>query len=248
VLQLGVSDPGPIRNRAVLATTAIVRWPVQSTAGVAMPQQSRSNRARVLALTIVVTAVAGSSLAAQRVALVPDIGVYIPTRDLIDVANGGTLQQQISLSLGGKLDLWFGNRIGIQATGSYAPSQLALTVTEEGVQPVQEDANIFMGSGRVMVYLIPPTSPVSFLINGGVGLVNRSGAAYADLDDRMDIGGTVGATVGFRLGRILQLRLSGESYIYNPSFYEQSDLEGTTQNDINLSFGFGIPLMGLGAG
>jgi hypothetical protein len=213
-----------------------------------MPHKSRFNGSRVLALMSAVMAVATSSLAAQRVALVPDIGVYIPTRDLIDVANGGTLHQQISLSVGGKLDLWFGNRIGIQATGSYAPSRLSFSVTEVGVQPVQEDANIFMGSGRLMVYLVPPTSPVSFLINGGVGLVNRSGTAYADLEDKTDLGGTVGATIGFRLGRVLQLRLSGESYIYNPSFYQQTDVEGRTQNDINLSFGFGIPLLGLGAG
>ena len=105
-----------------------------------------------------------------------------------------------------------------------------------------------MGSGRLMVYLIPPTSPVSFLINGGVGLIKRSGEAYAGLDDNTDVGGTAGATIGFHLGRVIQLRLSAESYIYNPSFYQQTEFEGRTQNDINLSFGFGIPLLGLGSG
>ena len=213
-----------------------------------MLERSRSRCTSVLAAALFMASIATSSIEAQRIALVPDIGVYIPTRALIDVVDGGTLQQQISLSVGGKLDIWFGSRVGIQATGSYAPSQLSLTVSETGVNPVQEDANIFMGSGRLMVYLIPPTSPVSFLINGGVGLVNRSGTAYADLDDNTDIGGTVGATIGFHLGKLIQLRLSGESYIYNPSFYDQTEFEGRTQNDINLSFGFGIPLLGLGSG
>ena len=213
-----------------------------------MLERSRSRCTSVLAAALFMAGIATSSIEAQRIALVPDIGVYIPTQALIDVVDGGTLQQQISLSVGGKLDIWFGSRVGIQATGSYAPSQLSLTVSETGVNPVQEDANIFMGSGRLMVYLIPPTSPVSFLINGGVGLVNRSGTAYADLDDNTDIGGTVGATIGFHLGKLIQLRLSGESYIYNPSFYDQTEFEGRTQNDINLSFGFGIPLLGLGSG
>ncbi len=213
-----------------------------------MLEGSPSRNFRIIALATLTACIAASSLEAQRISLVPDIGVYIPTQDLIDVANGGTLQQQISLSVGGKLDIWFGSRVGIQATGTYAPSQLSLTVSELGVAPVQEDANIFMGSGRLMLYLIPPTSPVSFLINGGVGMVSRSGAAYATLDDKTDIGGTVGATIGFHLGRIVQLRLSGEGYIYNPSFYDQTEVEGRTQKDINLSFGFGIPLLGLGSG
>ena len=211
-------------------------------------RRSPRTSSAVVALVTIVACVATGSLDAQRISLVPDIGVYIPTQDLINVANGGTFQQQISLSVGGKLDVWFGNRVGIQATGTYAPSQLALTVSQAGVAPVQEEANIFLGSGRLMVFLVPPTSPVSFLINGGVGLVRRSGAAYADLEDKTDIGGTVGATIGFHLGRIIQLRLSGESYIYNPSFYDQSEVEGTRQLDVNLSFGFGIPLIGLGSG
>ncbi len=213
-----------------------------------MLERSRSRCTSVLAAALFMASIATSAIEAQRIALAPDIGVYIPTRALIDVVDGGTLQQQISLSVGGKLDIWFGSRVGIQATGSYAPSQLSLTVSQTGVDPLQEDANIFMGSGRLMVYLIPPTSPVSFLINGGVGLIKRSGEAYAGLDDNTDVGGTAGATIGFHLGKVIQLRLSAESYIYNPSFYQQTEFEGRTQNDINLSFGFGIPLLGLGSG
>lgn len=213
-----------------------------------MLERSRSRCTSILAAAVLTGCLTASALQAQRISLVPDIGVYIPTQDLINVVDGGTLTQQISLSVGGKLDIWFGSRVGIQATGSYAPSQLSLTVSQTGVDPLQEDANIFMGSGRLMVYLIPPTSPVSFLINGGVGLIKRSGEAYAGLDDNTDLGGTVGATIGFHLGKVIQLRLSAESYIYNPSFYQQTEFEGRTQNDINLSFGFGIPLLGLGSG
>jgi hypothetical protein len=200
----------------------------------------------VAGAAIIMVAVATSSLTAQGVKLVPDIGVYVPTQDLIDVANGGQLQQQISLSIGGKLDIWFSKRIGIQGTGSYAPSQLTFNTSGPSIQ---EDANIFLGSGRLMIYLIPPTSPVSFMINGGVGLVNRSGAAYAELDDKTDLSGTFGAALGIRVGSFLSLKFSGESYIYNPDFLNSAVEEvSNLQNDLNLSVGFGIPLMGLGAG
>jgi hypothetical protein len=196
-----------------------------------------------LALLATVTT---SHLAAQGISFAPDIGVYVPTQSLINAANGGQLEQQISFSVGGKLDIWFSNRVGIQGTGTYAPSRLAFNLSGPSAQ---EDANIFMGSGRLMVYLIPPSSPVSFMINGGVGIVNRSGTAYADLDDKTDLSGTFGAALGIRMGNFLSLKFSGESYIYNPDFIDSMvDEIKTLQNDLNLSLGFGIPLMGLGAG
>lgn len=203
-------------------------------------------RAAVSTAVALLAGLTASPILAQGVKLVPDIGVYVPTQNLIDVVNGGELQQQISLSIGGKLDIWFSKRIGIQGTGTYAPSQLSFNTSDPSSRV---DANIFMGSGRLMVYLIPPTSPVSFMVNGGVGIVNRSGEAYADLDDRTDLSGTFGAALGIRMGSFLSLKFSGESYIYNPDFLAGLAEEiKTLQNDLNLSVGFGIPLMGLGAG
>jgi hypothetical protein len=51
------------------------------------------------------------------------------------------------------------------------------------------------------------------------------------------------------VGSFLSLKFSGESYIYNPDFLNSLAEEvNNLQNDLNLSVGFGIPLMGLGAG
>jgi hypothetical protein len=184
---------------------------------------------------------------AQRINLVPNLGVYIPTTELIKAVNGDEFRQEVSFTVGGQLDIRFGNRFGVQGTGSYAPSALRLSAA--GVSN-QTDANIFTGTGRVLVYLVPETSPVSFLVTGGVAWINRSGTAYADVDDRSDVGGAVGAAVALRLGPILNVRVTADSFIYNSDVFAQvgEGPSSTTQRDVQLSFGFGIPLIGLGGG
>ncbi len=184
---------------------------------------------------------------AQRVQLVPNIGVYVPTTNLLQAVQGEEYEQQVSLTVGGQLDFWFGNRIGVQGTGSYAPS--SLSVSANGTSAV-EDANIFTGTGRLLVYLIPDSSPVSFLVTGGVALINRGGSAYEGAVDRTDVGGALGASVGFRLGPVVNLRVTADSYLYNAGVLTQ--VPGATpedtmlQRDVQLSFGFGIPLLGIG--
>jgi hypothetical protein len=184
---------------------------------------------------------------AQRISLTPNIGVYVPTTELVKAASGEEFKQEMSITLGGRLGIALSNRLGLEFTGAYAPSDLK--VTASGVADQSEDANIFTGSGRISYHVIPTTSPISFLVTGGVGIINRSGAFYADVDKRTDVGGTLGATAGFRLGSLLRLQVSAEDYIYKPKAeipgFGPAD-EKMTQNDIHLSFGVGIPLMGLG--
>ena len=184
---------------------------------------------------------------AQRVSLTPNLGVYIPTTELVKAANGEEFKQEMSFTLGGRLGIMLGNRLGLEFTGAYAPSDLKVTASGFGDQ--SEDANIFTGSGRVSFHIIPASSPVSFLVTGGVGVINRSGAFYANAENKTDIGGTVGASAGFRLGSLLHLQVSAEDYVYKP----QAEIPGfgpadekKTQNDVHLSFGVGIPLLGLG--
>ena len=136
---------------------------------------------------------------------------------------------------------------GLEFTGAYAPSDLKVTATGLGDQ--SQDANIFTGSGRISYQLIPFTSPVAFVVTGGVGVVNRSGEFYANVENKTDIGGTLGASARFRLGSLLHLQVSAEDYIYKPKAEIPGfgpDDEKKTQNDIHLSFGVGIPLLGLG--
>lgn len=184
---------------------------------------------------------------AQRVSLTPDIGIYVPTTQLVSLASGQStafLEQQISLSVGGKLDFWFTDRLGIQGTGTYAPSQLSAGAGGIGAST---GANLFIGSGRLTYYVLPRSGLLSFLVNGGVGWLKRSGEAYDGVEDTSDITGTVGAAIGLRLGPLFSLRVSGESYLYKPDFVAATLTDVATQNDFNLSIGVGVPLLGLGS-
>jgi len=186
-------------------------------------------------------------LAAQRISFAPNIGVYVPTTELVKAANGDEFKQEISLTLGGRLGIALGERLGLEFTGAYAPSDLKVTPT--GLAGQSQDANIFTGSGRISYQLVPYTSPVAFVVTGGVGVINRSGEFYSSVANKTDIGGTVGASARFRLGSLLRLQLSAEDYIYKPKAeipgFGPND-ERKTQNDIHLSVGIGIPLLGMG--
>jgi hypothetical protein len=188
-------------------------------------------------------------LMAQRISLTPNLGVYIPTTELVKAASGEEFKQEMSITVGGRLGIMLGNRLGLEFTGAYAPSDLK--VSSSGFGDQNEDANIFTGSGRISYHLIPATSPISFLVTGGVGVINRSGAFYQNVAKKTDIGGTVGASAGFRIGSLLRLQVSAEDYVYKPKAeipgFGPSD-EKKTQNDVHLSFGVGIPLLGLGQG
>jgi hypothetical protein len=91
--------------------------------------------------------------------------------------------------------------------------------------------------------VIPWTSPVWLGLNAGGSLVKRGGEAYDSLEDKTDIGGVVGATLGFNLGGFLSFYVAAEDYIYGSTFVEPGTLEEKkTQNDIQLAVGFGVPL------
>jgi len=193
--------------------------------------------------------VASRPLVAQRISFAPSVGLYVPTTELVKAANGQDFKQEISITFGGRMNLELSNRLGLEFTGDYAPGNLK--ITQAGFSDQSQDANIFTGSGRISYQLVPFSSPVAFLVTGGVGIINRSGAFYDGADKKTDIGGTLGASARFRMGRLLHLQISAEDYLYKPKAeipgFSPSD-EKQTQNDIHLSFGLGIPLLGLGQG
>ena len=204
--------------------------------------------ARALAVGGVLLLAGVQPATAQRISITPNIGLYVPTTELVKAASGdSSFKQEMSITLGGRMAIAFSDRLGFEFTGAYAPSDLKFTRTGLGDQNV--DANIFTGSGRLSYQLVPYSSPVAFVVTGGVGIVNRSGAFYAGAQNKTDIGGTLGASARFRLGSLLHLQVSAEDYIYKPKAEIPGfgpSAEKKTQNDVHLSFGVGIPLLGLG--
>lgn len=181
-----------------------------------------------------------SPAAAQKVSLSPNIGVYIPTSELIKAANGQEFKQEIALAVGGRLGVYFSPRFGIMTSVSYVPSSLRFTFNKN---ETKTDANLLFGTTRATFLVIPYTSPIWLGLNAGGSLVKRGGKAYENEADKTDIGGVVGTTLGFRLGSLLSFYVAAEDYIYGRTFVEPGSLEEKrTQNDVQITLGFGVPL------
>jgi hypothetical protein len=185
-------------------------------------------------------ALAVTPLSAQRVSISPTLGVYIPTSELVKAANGEEFKQEIALAVGGRLGINFTPRLGLVTSVSYVPSNLRFTFNQN---ETKTDANLLFGTARASYQVIPFTSPVWLGLNAGASLVKRGGDAYANDEDKTDVGGVVGAAVGFRLGSFLSFYVAADDYIYGRTFIEAGTLEEKkTQNDVQLSLGFGVPL------
>lgn len=198
---------------------------------------------RFAALALAVSLFQVAPAAAQKLSISPSIGVYIPTSELLKAANGDEFKQEVGLAVGGRIGLNFSPRFGILTTVTYVPSDLKVDLATG--EQVKDKANLLFGSARATFYVLPLTSPVWLSLNGGGSYIRRSGAAYEGASDKDDIGGVVGATVGFRLGSMLSFYVAADDYIYGTRIDETTlEADKQTQNDVHLSIGFGIPVGG----
>jgi hypothetical protein len=201
---------------------------------------------RPLLLATILGLAAAVPATAQHLSLSPHIGFYIPTEQLYQAATGTTgddFKLEAGLSFGGRLGLWFSNRLGIEVGGSYVPTTFQLTNTGGGT-PVKKDAKLFIGSGQLVLFLIPRTSILSLYLSGGVGVVSRGGVAFTNEAATSDVGGTFGAGAGINLGPI-QLTAGADLVSYKAK-YQGANLtsQEQSQKDIAVKVGFGIPFGG----
>jgi hypothetical protein len=200
---------------------------------------------RLVAALLGMSLVATSSAWAQQLTVSPTVGIYAPSQELAK----GLGKQKGGLAVGGQLRLWFSPRLGISATGAYVPSRLQGSVTETGLtKGTDKSTSLWFGSGRLNYWLLPPSGSFTFGVNGGLGLVGRGAMSATDAAGnfyvakaRSDLGGVLGATVGFSLGG-LGLSVSADDYIYNPDMFEQPGANSRMQHDLQFSLGVGLPL------
>jgi hypothetical protein len=201
--------------------------------------------ARIVATALAITLVSATAAMAQKVTLSPTIGVYIPTTELLKAANGQEFKQEVALAVGGRLGLHFSPRFGILTSVTYVPSDLKLDLSTG--EQVKDNANLLLGTARATLFVLPVTSPVWLSLNGGGSYIRRSGDAYENAVDKDDFGAVVGATVGFNLVSFLSFYIAADDYIYGTRLETTSQEpvladDKTTQNDVQLSIGFGVPL------
>ena len=220
------------------------RWFVQG--GVVTRQTEGMDMTRVgLTLLILLgTGGAPGEARAQRLSLAPEIGIYIPTEKLVDATNGTVGEMEAGLSLGARLGLRFGDRIGIHVSGAYVPTTFALDPA--GGEPERHDARLFNGTGQAVVFLLPPQSMLSVFLNGGIGVVSRGGVAFTGAAETTNVTGVAGAGATVRLGRIA-LSAGAELFAYKAS-YEAGGVSSSelSQRDIQIRLGLGFPLRGGG--
>lgn len=208
-------------------------------------------------LATAIVPMAPAELPAQtRFVLSPMVGIYAPLNNLLEAAIDGeevVLKQQVGVALGGRAALFLGPRFSLSVTGSYVPSELQVTIDTTGFNTEDpEKVNLWFGSARLNYWLLPPTGKVALGVNGGLGLAGRGagvlvtpGGQSIATESTTDLGGVIGGTVGLNLGGF-GVFVSVDSYIYNPSVFEQAGLKSPTQNDLQFSFGFGLPVGGGG--
>ncbi len=189
--------------------------------------------ARVI-LSLLMLAATSSMVEAQKLSIAPNVGVYVPTSELVKAAAGQSFKQQVSISVGGRLGLMFGQRFGIEASGDYAPSELTFSAPGSGSKT---KSKIISGSGRVLVFLLPARHPIAMLVSGGVSVVNHSGDAYPT--STTDVGGALGASFRVRVGGLLSVQLNAEDYLYRAKYQGNAQTSAVTQHDLHFSFGFG---------
>ncbi len=193
--------------------------------------------------TFALTALLGSSAfshdaAAQRLSLRPQIGIYIPTKDLVSVSQTGDLGKiEAGPSFGAALALRFGSHFGIEATGAYVPTTFSL---DAGNQIQKQNAKLFLGDATAVLYVLPPSSMLSLWLRGGVGVVSRGGVAFTSEAKTSDISGVGGVGAGVRLGGIM-LTAGADVFRYTASYSgTQQTASEIKQLDIQLKLGLGF--------
>jgi hypothetical protein len=180
--------------------------------------------------------------AGQRLSLRPQIGIYVPTKDLVVLSQSGDVSKlQAGPSFGAALGLRFGSHLGIEATGTYVPTTFSQGT---GGSFVKQDAKLFLGNAQVVFHVLPPSSMLSLFVSGGAGVVSHGGIAFTSQAKTSNVSGVAGAGAGIRIGGI-NLVAGADFFRYTASYTgTQQTTSEVKQLDIQLRLGLGF---GMGA-
>jgi outer membrane protein W len=215
--------------------------------------------AGVVAAAMVAPAPARAQLAGKFV-VTPYVGAYVPSTDIakVNLAAGGSaidaaVKHQAAAAFGANASYWLNDRFAIEGGLLYANSDLkgTMALNESGTlsaQSITDHANLWLGSAKLMVQVLPQDSPFNLRFGIGPAIISRSGSAYkAEAGEKItgltDFGAAMSLCSRLALTPNLGLRVRVENYMYNAKIgYESSSSQGFTfdsrmQNDLVLSAG-----------
>ena len=227
---------------------------------------TRSFIASIVVGTLVATPIAVGAQAAKRWVITPYAGVYVPTANLLkfDAASGGqsaslAVEQKTAFALGANASYWFSERTALELGGAYAFSDAKASATLAGTSEAfagsgSQNAYTVMASAKVMVNLLPATSPMSLRLGVGPAMITRGGDAYKStsagkFSGLTDVGGALSLCTKIPVTKDLAVRLRGEDYMYSAKLKFEQPADPTNnfafdsrfQHDLLFSVGLQFP-------
>jgi hypothetical protein len=211
-----------------------------------------------LVLLALLALAAGRARAQVTVDFTPQIGAFVPLRDLAvgTDANGATVSQknETKFTIGGRIGVWFSSFLGFEGVVDYNKSGV-MTFVAGAQQAPTLGSHLFATSGRAMIRLNPGGGRVALILSGGAGLVDRGGEYInggnppaTKLAGRTDFAPAAGAAFVVRLTRDVAARIGADGYTYRVQYFNPT--LGATGNrrqyDLLISFGLTGPFRNYG--
>lgn len=184
----------------------------------------------------------GSTPAAGQVMVTPVVGAYVPTGNVYEQPGTlGTARQGTSFAFGGRLTYSSSGKLGLEATGTYAPSRVEIVTATE---TIKRSSHVWLGSLRLVYVLNSEWAAVNVYLAGGPAVISRGGESYEGVSGLTEFGGNIGLGALFRVGAGFRIRLEVEDYLYESRMtFPSGETTGSRfQNDFVFSFGLSIPL------
>jgi hypothetical protein len=206
---------------------------------------------RSLGLASAICLVPALSASAQRVEVAPFVGVVVPLSNVIEqedpLFEELSGRHEVGPMFGGRVILWFTDRLGLEGQAAYAFSNGEVEQDGEsfdcadfGLPEDCLDASIFFGAAKVVYQLGGQNGSIRAHLGGGPAIIDRSGNAYQGYEEgKTDIGGVVNLGVSFKVAPRVSIRVDAEHYISFAKFTDFSgdETDSELQNDLTLTAG-----------
>jgi hypothetical protein len=161
-------------------------------------------------------------------------GWYLPTKEEGLQASGNRdVHRRGSIAFGGRFTYWTTKSVGLEFTGGFSPARVSVLST---VGRFPHSTNLLMGSGKVVLNLIPTSSSFGLVIGGGLAGLHVQKSVADPTVSQTNVGGI--GSAGLRIpvfGRAV-LRGDVDAYLYNGDF----GLGGKFTQDLVFSGGLSL--------